>query len=137
MTDTEAGAPASNDATALGPRFAEALGAKDAAALLEVLHPEVDFRALTPGKHWESSSAQEVVDEICLGPWFGPDEHIESLDGVVSDEVEGRHKVSYRYRVRSGGSPFLVDQVAYYDERDGRIGLLRIICSGYRRVRNP
>ena len=28
--------------------------------------------------------------------------------------------------------PFVVEQQAYYEERDGRIGWMRVICSGFR-----
>jgi hypothetical protein len=47
-----------------GESFVRALVAKDADALKGVLSPDLDFKALTPGRFWESDSAGSVVDEI-------------------------------------------------------------------------
>src|SRR6185503_15279834 len=67
------GAPMSGT---IGETFVAALAAKDTLGLRKVLDPALDFRALTPGKFWESSSADEVIDEILLGPWFEPTDTI-------------------------------------------------------------
>jgi hypothetical protein len=36
------------DAVSLGAEFARALAAKDFSRILDLLHPEIDFRGLTP-----------------------------------------------------------------------------------------
>ena len=48
----------------LGEMFARALAAKDFDRLVSLLHPEVDFRGMTPGRFWEASNAVQAVDEI-------------------------------------------------------------------------
>jgi hypothetical protein len=69
----------------------------------ELLAPDVDFRALTPDKFWEASSASEVVDDVILGRWLEPTDRIDALE-----------------------------QPAYFTVADGRIAWLRIMCSGFR-----
>ncbi len=49
-----------------GEEFVRALVAKDAHGLKELLSPGVDFKALTPGRFWESDSVDEIVDETLL-----------------------------------------------------------------------
>ena len=53
---------------ALGARFVDALVAHDRGRLSAVLHPEVDFRGLTPNRSWEAHDAAGAV-EIMLGPF--------------------------------------------------------------------
>jgi hypothetical protein len=120
--------------TDLGERFARALAAKDVPALLEVLHPEVDFRAMTPSRFWEASSAAAVVDDILLGAWFEATDHIDAIDAVESEMVADRIRVGYELRVTNGDGTFTVGQQAYLGVVDERIGWLRVMCAGYRRA---
>lgn len=117
---------------ALGERFARALAAKDAAALLDLLSPEVDFKAMTPGRFWEAASAREVVDEVLLGQWLEPDDAVEGVDGVETGSVGDRERVGYRFRVTNPSGRYVVEQQAYYDADGDRIGWLRVMCSGFR-----
>ncbi len=116
----------------LGEQLAKAMVSKDAGALRAVLADDVDFKALTPGRFWEASSATEVIDDIVLGRWFGPSDHLEAVERVDSGEVEGRHKVTYCLRGTNGEGPFLVEQHAYYDVAGDKIAWLRVVCSGFR-----
>jgi len=118
----------------LGEQLAKAIVAKDPDAMRRVLADDVDFRAMTPGKFWEASSAAEVVDNIILARWFSPADHLEALDRVDAGEVGGREKVTYLLRGHNEDGPFLVEQYAYYDVVDDRIAWLRIGCSGYRTI---
>ena len=118
----------------IGERFARAVAAKDAPALLGLLAPEVDFRAMTPTRFWESNSAVEVVDDVVLGKWFEPTDLIESIEGIEHDVVIDRERVGYRFRVTNGDGAFIVEQQAYLGVQDDRIAWLRIMCSGYRPV---
>ena len=120
--------------TTLGEQLAKAMVAKDADTLRRVLADDVDFRAMTPGKFWESASADEVVDRIILGRWFTPTDHLEALERVDAGSVGGREKVNYLLRGHNNDGPFLVEQHAYYDVVDDRITWLRVACSGYRSV---
>ena len=118
----------------IGQRFAQALAKKDTQGLLDVLDPEVDFRALTPGRFWEATSAKAVVDEVILGAWFEADDHIDSLEDVQLGSVADRDRVAYLLRVSNRDGIHLVEQQAYFDVENGRINWLRILCSGYRAI---
>lgn len=118
----------------VGERFARAVAAKDADAMLAVLAPDVDVRALTPGRPWEASSAAELVHDIVLRRWFEDTDVIEALDGLETGTVADRHRVAYRLLVRNADGLALVEQQAYYDVEGDRITLLRILCSGYRPI---
>ncbi|QXJ22894.1 hypothetical protein AGRA3207_003971 [Actinomadura graeca] len=118
----------------LGERFARALAAKDRHALRTLLGDPIDFKALTPGRHWDAESADEVVDGIVLGRWFEPDDHIERLLHVATDRVGDREHLSYRLEVRTGDGRHLVEQQVYYAVADDRIVWLRVLCSGFRPV---
>jgi len=110
--------------------FARAVAAKDAAAVRELLHPEVDFRGMTPGRVWEAASPEDVIG--VLGTWFDTEDVVEGVESVETDAFADRQRVGYRLRVRNVDGLHLVDQQAYLSERDGRIGWLRIMCAGYR-----
>jgi hypothetical protein len=118
----------------IGERFARAVAAKDAPALLGLLAPEVDFRAMTPVRFWESNSAVEVVDDVVFGKWFEPTDLIESIEGIENDVVVDRERVGYRFRVTNADGAFVVEQQAYLGVQDDRIAWLRIMCTGYRPV---
>ena len=118
-----------------GERFARAIAAKDVPALLDVLEPDVDFRAMTPGRFWEAATAKQVVDDVVLGRWFEPSDRIDALESVESDTVADRERVVYRFHVTNSDGSFLVEQCAYYDVTDDdRIAWLRVMCVGYRPV---
>ena len=117
----------------VGREFAEALAAKDAERLKGLLAPDLDFRAMTPMKFWESSSPDEVVDDVILGRWFSPTDDVRSLDLVETSRVGTRSRVAYRCSVTNADGDHVVEQQAYYevDPDDGRISWLRIMCAGY------
>ena len=117
----------------LGERFVAALAAKDTDALVDVLSPQVDFRGMTPGRFWEASSPRAVVD--ILYQWFEPSDVIEEVVAVGTSSVIDRRCVDYRFRVRNADGLYAVEQRAYYDpDGEGRIGLMRVMCSGFRLV---
>jgi hypothetical protein len=113
--------------------FARALAARDAAALRAMLADDIDFRALTPRRFWSATRPDGVVDEIIFGRWFTATDDIRRLVSVTSDRVAGCDRVAYRLRVHNADGDFLVEQQAYYTEAgSGRIGWMRLVCSGYR-----
>ncbi|MBA3408375.1 MAG: hypothetical protein H0U06_10055 [Solirubrobacterales bacterium] len=116
---------------ALGTRFAEALAAKDAERLGAVLHPEIDFRGLTPNRFWEAHGRAAVLD-IVLGSWFEPADELEELIAVEVNSFADREQLRFGFRGRNGDGPFLVEQQAYLADRDGCIGWMRVVCSGMR-----
>lgn len=116
---------------ALGRRFVEALAVKDPEALGAVLHPEVDFRALTPNRFWEAHDRDAVL-EILLGVWFPADAALDELLLLTTDTVADREQVRFRFRGHNPNGPMIVEEQAYLAGRDGLIGWMRIVCSGQR-----
>jgi hypothetical protein len=118
--------------TSLGEDFARAVAAKNHDRIRQLLHPELDFRAMTPSRIWEAASPEDVVSALCF--WFDDGDNIEGLDAVETDAFADRERVGYRLRVNNADGAHVVEQQAYYSERDGQIGWLRIMCSGYRPI---
>jgi hypothetical protein len=116
--------------TALGEQFAGAVAAKDHDRVRRLLHEELDFRAMTPGRVWEAETPSDVL--TALATWFDDGDRIERVEMLESDSFADRQRVGYRFRVRNATGVHLVEQQAYLAERDGRIGWLRIMCSGFR-----
>ena len=123
---------AATTVTALGRRFVEALAIKDAEALRAVMHPEVDFRGLTPNRFWEAHDRDAVL-EILFGAWFEPHNELDELVLMQSDAFADREQIRFRFRGRNRDVPMIVEQQAYLTERDGLIGWMRVVCSGQRR----
>jgi hypothetical protein len=116
-----------------GEEFAHALAAKDADRIAALLHPEVDFRGLTPGRTWEASSPGSVLSTL-FDSWFEDCDDIRSLDAVETGEVADRRRVAYRLTVTNPDGRFVVEQQAYWSARDGLIDWMRVLCSGFRPV---
>jgi hypothetical protein len=121
------------EVTTLGADFAQALARKDSARLLELLSPEIDFRAMTPRRTWEASNPDAVLS-IIFGHWFEDTDEIDAVEALDTDGFADRQRVGYRFSVRNAEGSFLVEQQAYLSERDGQIAWMRMLCSGYRPV---
>jgi hypothetical protein len=117
--------------SALGSAFAEALSKKDFDTVASLLHPEIEFRALTPRRSWEANTPDDVIQGI-LRKWFDDSDEIEELVSVDSDTISDRERVGYRFRGQNPDGPFVLEQQAYLAERDGKIGWMRVVCSGFR-----
>jgi hypothetical protein len=120
--------------TDLGDRFARALAAQDAVALKALLTPDVSFRALTPGKFWEGSDADAVVDGVILGKWFPPERAITAIldvDRATVGVVDPVGHVGYRFRAQRPDGDFVIEQQAYFSTEGDRICWLQILCSGF------
>ena len=117
----------------LGRRFVEALAARDRDGLTAVLHPHVDFRGMTPNRFWEAADPAAVLD-IVLGNWFEPSDRVDEVVLVESDAFADREQLRFRLKGNNADGPFVVEQQAYLSERDGRIGWMRVVCSGFRRL---
>ena len=99
--------------------------------MAELLHPEIDFRALTPNRFWEARGPRAVIDEV-LSAWIEEGEQVEELQRVETATVVDRERVGYRYRLRNARGVHLVEQQAFLSERDGKIDTMRVLCSGSR-----
>ncbi len=117
----------------IGEQFARALAAKDSRRLLKLLDPSIDFRAMTPNRIWEASDPAGVI-EIAFDNWFEDKDVIEGIEHVETDAIADRERVGYRFTVRNPDGRHLVEQQAYYEAADGRIGWMRVVCSGFRVV---
>ena len=121
----------------VGGRWARALAARDAAALKALLRADVDFRATTPGRFWESRDAEAVVDDTILGTWFAPEKGTIELLAVECSGVGPLQRVRYQLGVTGAHGTSLVEQVAYVRTDEGRISSLRVLCSGYLTAADP
>jgi hypothetical protein len=116
----------------LGTQFAEAVAAKDHDRIRALLHPELDFQAMTPRRVWDADGIDDVLSAI--GTWFSDTDEIQSVEAIEVDAFADRERVGYRFRIHNGDGDHLLEQQAYLSARDGQIGWLRIMCSGYRPV---
>jgi hypothetical protein len=111
--------------------FADAIVRLDFARAGGLLAADVDFRAMTPSRIWEADGPAEV--EEVLRAWLAdPDEEIDGVEATAPMTVEDTRRVGWRVRGRGEDGPFVFEQQAYVRETDGRIGWLRIMCSGTR-----
>jgi hypothetical protein len=115
----------------LGERFARALAAKDYEGMTSLLHPQVDFRGMTPNTFWQATGSREVIEKI-LPSWFEESDRIDRLLSVENDQVGDRQRVGYRFAVSNADGDFIVDQQAYYESAGGAITWMRVLCSGWR-----
>ncbi|HEY2478013.1 MAG TPA: hypothetical protein VGI17_04720 [Solirubrobacterales bacterium] len=122
-----------DSSASLGSSFAAALALKDFERIRELLHPEVELRAVTPRRFWEAEDAATVIDAV-LRTWFDDSDEIEELERLETDAFADRERVGYRFLVRNPEGLFEVEQQAFIAERDGRIGWMRVVCSGFRPV---
>ena len=95
-----------------------------------LLRPDVDFRAMTPGRFWEANDTEVVVDEMMLGTWFAAGRRITSIISIESDQVESVDRIGYRLAVSRPDGDFTVEQQAYYETDGQTISWLRIMCTG-------
>jgi hypothetical protein len=120
----------SSPASLLGPAFAHALARRDFHQVAAILCPDVEFRALTPRRAWEAPTADETVR--VLRTWFDDATVVDDVLSVRTDSLADRHSVTYRFAGGRPGGRFVIEQHAYYTERDGQIGWMRLLCSGFR-----
>jgi hypothetical protein len=117
----------------LGAAFASALAVKDFERIRLLLHPEIDFRGLTPNRNWEAEDAETLIGAV-LRQWFEDSDEILELEQLETGAFADRERVGYRFLVRNPEGLFEVEQQVYLGERDGRIGWMRSVCSGFRPV---
>lgn len=118
----------------LGQRFVRFLVAKDGDALKGLMATPVDFRAVTPGRCWESTDADEVIERILFGTWFSPERRITALEVLEVELAADLERVRYRMRVDRPDGQFVVEQQAYLEGEAEHISAIRLVCSGYLRV---
>ena len=70
--------------------------------------------------------------QILVGQWLEADDEVTALDGIETGAVADRERVGYRMNVRNPDGDFVFEQQAYLSGEDGRIGWMRVVCSGFR-----
>jgi hypothetical protein len=106
------------------------IGSERGMQLQSLLHPEVEFRALTPRRTWEADGESPTVD--LFRNWFDEATVIEAVEQVETHTVGDRQHLVYRFSGHDDEAPFVIEQQVYFTERDGRIDWMRMMCSGFR-----
>jgi len=128
---TECAVPGAATTSGAGERFARALAEKDGPRLKALLRPDVDFRAMTPGKFWEAADVDVIVDETMLGTWFDSDRQITDVLAIETDNLGSLDRVGYRFKVRRPDGEFVIEQQAYLKTDGDKISWIRIMCTGF------
>ena len=115
----------------VGERFARALADKDSAGLKALLRPDVDFRAMTPTRFWDSNDVDEIVDATILGRWFDPSRQITGVVAVETGSIGSLERVAYRFTVDRPDGQFTIEQHAYYKTDGATIAWMRLMCTGF------
>jgi TusA-related sulfurtransferase len=111
-----------------------ALADADEDALHGMLDEHVRLRALLPRRSVDLAGRAAVVDEM-LG-WF---DDVPSVVAVATtiDTVGDLVRATYRFALRGLAIEHVVEQSAFVAVADGRITLLRLVCSGFRPAFEP
>ncbi len=97
------------------------------------MHPEVDFRAMTPKRTWEAEDPEGV--EGVLRAWFEhPEREVERVEPTEPGAVEDTVRVGWRVYGTDASGPFVFEQQAFLREEAGRVVWMRVMCSGPRPV---
>ncbi|MEA2391517.1 MAG: hypothetical protein QOK31_1626 [Solirubrobacteraceae bacterium] len=111
--------------------FVAAVVARDFARARGFLHPDVDFRGMTPKRVWEADGPAGV--EEVLRAWFEhPERDVERAAPVEPGSVEDTIRVGWRVHGQGGDGPFIFEQQAFVREEAGQIVWMRVMCSGPR-----
>jgi hypothetical protein len=111
--------------------FVDAILLRDFSRACSLLHPDIDFRAMTPNRVWEADDPAGV--EQVLRAWFEhPARDVERVDPTEPASVEDTLRVGWRVHGSDADGPFIYEQQAYVREDDGQVVWLRVMCSGPR-----
>ncbi len=110
--------------------WVDAIVALDVDKAAALLHPEIDFRAMTPNRVWEAEGATGV--EAILREWFeDPDEDVHRIETTEAVAIEDTLRVGWLVHISDADGPHVFEQQAYLREREGRIVWMRVMCSGW------
>jgi TusA-related sulfurtransferase len=109
--------------------FVDALMKLDFEGLEATLNPKVEFRALVPGETVNVATAPEVVQ--CFRRWLGDKTNLELLH-LKTETLVDRLLLEYRFRLRKGGQPYLVEQRVCSTIENGKFAVIDLVCSGFR-----
>jgi hypothetical protein len=110
--------------------FVDAIVARDVTRAVALLHPEIDFRAMTPNRVWEAPDPAAV--EAVLRTWFeDPDEDVGGIEATEPVSLQDTVRVGWLVHISDADGPHIFEQQAYVRERDGQVGWMRVMCSGW------
>jgi hypothetical protein len=116
--------------------WVDAIVARDVERAAALLHPEIDFRAMTPNRIWEAEGPDGV--EAVLREWFeDPDEDVSAIEATQPVAIEGTSRVGWLVRISDSDGPHIFEQQAYIREREGQIDWIRVMCSGWIPLSDP
>lgn len=111
--------------------FLKAVLMRDFSRVRQLLHPDIDFCAMTPSRVWEADDPAGV--EQVLRTWFEhPDRNVVRVTPTESASVEDTLRVGWRVHGHGTNGPFVYEQQAYVREEGDRVCWLRVMCSGPR-----
>ena len=111
--------------------FVDAILARDFSRARGFLHPDIDFRAMTPKRVWEADGPADV--EETLRAWFEhPERKVERVAPTAPVTVGDTLRVGWRVHGSDANGPLIYEQQAYVREDDGQVVWLRVMCSGPR-----
>jgi hypothetical protein len=109
----------------------DAIVARDFPRARNLLHPDIDFRAMTPNRVWEADGPAGV--EGVLRAWFEhPEREIVRVDPTRPASVEDTVRVGWRVHGTDASGPFVYEQQAFVREHGGQVVWMRVMCSGPR-----
>ncbi len=114
---------------AVGADFLTALAARDFVGLQACFQPDIRFHALVPSGLREGVNAAEAT--AWLRKWFGDADEFHMLASSV-DQIADRLHITYRFRLRERLDWKLIEQHAYCTVDEGLIGVMNVLCSGFR-----
>jgi hypothetical protein len=104
--------------------FVDAVLARDFSRASGLLHPDIDFRAMTPNRIWEANDPAGV--EEVLRAWFEhPERDVERVDPIEPASIEDTMRVGWRVHGSDANGPFTYEQQAYVREGNGQVVWLR------------
>lgn len=121
------------EVTTIGADWARAWTSKDFERAQELMSPDIDFRALTPKKFWEETSAEAVIANV-FRKWLSDTDEPDGVEHIETDTVVDTERVGYRFSITNPEGEFVIEQQAFLRTSEGRINWIRIVCSGKRPI---
>ena len=78
---------------------------------LSLFGSELDFRGLAPGRLWEASTPDALINDVILGAWFEPGDVIDRIESVQAGQVGTRTRIGYQLHVSNASGSFTVEQL--------------------------
>ena len=111
--------------------IASAVAGRDSAGLAAAVTDTVRLRALLPGGPIEEHGRDAVVARF--GGWFADMDTVDLVESA-GEAVADRLLIHYRLHVSRGTTRWVCTQTAVGKTVDGRLAVIDLLCSGFRRI---